>query len=413
MMKKKRLQLACAALALCAAVLSGCASGGADTSKKPKVSGNAVTVNSMEQLLEAFKPGAEIVLAKGNYNLTNYINDFWLADEAESFNVEHQYVEIVDCYDGVELVVKYADNVTLRGEGETAETEIVIDPRYGTVLTFEKCDNLKVSNLTMGHTEMGECMGSVLELSACDGAELRNLDLYGCGVIALECSNNTQNVTVYDSALRDCSWGPLDVYSATGKVELHNCSLTGSDSGGFYNSENRLELAFYNCTFGQAETNYWMFTEGVTFEDCAWSEIDQYPDYEEDMYQIEGGPREIVFDADALSVTSFDSISVAEVWCGYATGNPEAGTPSGISAGEVSMSLRSDATGILYGYYDDYAVPFLWEKNKENPAKVDITTLHHGALQATVYQAQSDAVSPGTWLSLTTPEGALWMYLNV
>ena len=48
MMKKKRLQLACAALALCAAVLSGCASGGADTSKKPKVSGNAVTVNSME-----------------------------------------------------------------------------------------------------------------------------------------------------------------------------------------------------------------------------------------------------------------------------------------------------------------------------------------------------------------------------
>ena len=129
-MKKKRLQLACAALALCVAVLSGCTSGGgADTSKKPKASGNAVTVSSMEELLEAFKPGAEIVLAKGDYNLTDYINDFWLADEAASFNAEHEYVEIRDCYDGAEVAVKNVANVTLRGAGDTEETEIVIEPR--------------------------------------------------------------------------------------------------------------------------------------------------------------------------------------------------------------------------------------------------------------------------------------------
>ena len=232
-MRKKRLQVLCAALALCMAVLSGCTSGGGtDATKKPKVSGNAVTVSSMKELLEAFKPGAEIVLAKGDYNLTDYINDFWLADEAASFNAEHEYVEIRDCYDGAEVAVKNVANVTLRGAGDTEETEIVIEPRYATVLTFEKCDNLKVYNLTMGHTETGECSGSVLNLSACDGAELRDLDLYGCGVIGLECSNGTQNVTVYDSTIRDCSWGPLDVYDATGKIELYDCSLTGSYGGG-------------------------------------------------------------------------------------------------------------------------------------------------------------------------------------
>lgn len=406
-MKKKRLQLACAALALCMAVLSGCTSGGGtDATKKPKVSGNAVTVSSMEELLEAFKPGAEIVLATGDYNLTEYINDFWYTDKAASFNAEHEYVEIRDCYDGAEAVVKNVANVTLTGAGDMSDTEIVIEPRYGTVLTFEKCDNLKINNLTMGHTDAGECSGSVLALSACDGAELRKLDLYGCGVIGLECSNGTQNVAVYDSVLRDCSWGPLDVYDATGKVDLYNCSLTGSDGGGYYNAESRLQLAFHNCVFGEGESQYWMFTEGVDFEDCEWSDLYDYPDYEE------GEGMEVVFDADALTAMATSALYGNTTWVGHLSVNSGTVIPSGASADAVVLDLRADGTGILYSYYGDYAVQFLWEQNKENPAKLDLTTLHHGALQVTTYEATSEAVSPNLWLSLETPEGALWMFLN-
>ena len=408
-MKKKRLQVLCAALALCVAVLSGCTSGGgADTTKKPKVSGNAVTVSSMEEFLEAFKPGAEIVLAKGDYNLTDYINDFWLADEAASFNAEHEYVEIRDCYDGAEVAVKNVANVTLRGAGDTEETEIVIEPRYATVLTFEKCDNLKVSNLTMGHTETGECSGSVLALSACDGAELRDLDLYGCGVIGLECSNGTQNVTVYDSTIRDCSWGPLDVYDATGKIELYDCSLTGSYGGGYFNGESRLQLAFHNCVFGEGETDYWMFMEGVDFEDCDWSDLYGYPDYEDDYDYEEGEGMEVVFDADALTPEEFDGLSSDTMWTGYAA--PD--MPPDIDPSIFVLEVRANGTGVLYGYFDDYAVPFLWEKNAQNPAKLDLTTSHNGALQVTMYEAESDTVSPEEWLYLEGSAGAVWMFLN-
>ena len=411
---KKRFLTVCLTLALCLSVLTGCGGGGgtADTgaaSKAVKASGNAVTVESMEEFLEAVKPGAEIVIAGGLYNLSDYVNDFWLSDEAEAFNAQHEYVEIEDCYDGAEAVIKDADNLTIRGD----VTEIVVDPRYATVLTFEHCDNLKLSGLTLGHTETGACSGSVLELSACKNAELRGLDLYGCGVIALECSDGTEDVTVYDSALRDCSWGPLDVYGATGKIELHNCSLTGSAGGGSYNGESRLQLGFHNCVFGSWETNYWQFMEGVDFENCTWAETTEaYPDYEEENLDYEG-ETEISFDPDALKATAADFASSDTFWVGYSTLNTETGEagdiPSGEDATDVYMNLRTDGTGNLNGYYGDHAVSFLWEVDAANPAKLNLTTLHDGAFQISAYAAEPGDNS-GVWLCLTTPQGVLWMY---
>ncbi|MBQ6207857.1 MAG: hypothetical protein IJK52_12355, partial [Oscillospiraceae bacterium] len=180
------------ALTLCMALLTAC--GGGSGAATPAKSGGATgasgaktpTVSNMEELLEAIKPGAEIVLAPGYYNLTDCVNEFWLEDEAQAFNAHHDYVQIRDCYDGAEVVIQDAEGVSISGGGATADTEIVIEPRYGTVLTFQYCDNMKLSNLTLGHTDTGECSGSVLTVSASKNAELRNLDLYGCGVIGLE-----------------------------------------------------------------------------------------------------------------------------------------------------------------------------------------------------------------------------------
>ena len=39
-------------------------------------------------------------------------------------------------------------------------------------------------------------------------------------------------------------------------------------------------LTFKKCTFGEQESNNWYFDEYATFEDCVWSEITEYPDYE-------------------------------------------------------------------------------------------------------------------------------------
>ncbi|MBQ9493028.1 MAG: hypothetical protein IJR54_04750 [Oscillibacter sp.] len=412
----QRIKLVCAALTLCAAILTGCGGGGgtAGTETPDKGFKNDATAYTMEDLIEAVKPGADIVLNTGYYNLSDYVNEIWLADEAESFNATHEYVQIVDCYDGAEVVFQNADNLSIRGAAETAYTEIVIEPRYGTVFTFSRCDNLKLSNLTLGHTDTGECSGSVVELSACENAELRELDLYGCGVVALECSNGTEGVSVHDSALRDCSWGPLGLYDAVGKIDLYNCSLTGSEGGGYYNSEGRLELSFHNCVFGEEETYYWEFAKGVEFEDCTWNEPDGYPyeDYYDDENQFDESM--VVFQTDALEEAVYDMSLTDSSWTGYSTLNPDTDASTAIPSGEepsdVSMDLRADGSGVLNGYYEDRAVPFLWEPNADNPAKLDLVTLHDGAFQITTYQVTAEDILPRMWIALRTPDGVVWMY---
>ena len=73
------------------------------------------------------------------------------------------------------------------------------------------------------------------------------------------------------------------------------------------------------------------------------------------------------------------------------------------------MYLNMNGTGELNAYYADHAVPFLWEVNAENPAKLDLTTLHDGAFQITTYGAEPGD-NAGRWLCLTTPQGRLWMF---
>jgi hypothetical protein len=416
-MNGKKLWAALLSLALCLGALTACdggaASGGnGDAPKAPKPSENAVTVSDMESFLDAIKPGAEIVIAKGDYNLSEYANALWEMDEAMEWNDQHEYVQIRDCYDGAEVAIRNVDGLSISGSGATAATEIVIEPRYGTVLTFEKCDDLKLSNLTMGHTEAGECSGSVVELSACQNAELRDLDLYGCGVIALECSNGTEDVFVYDSALRDCSWGPLDVYGAVGKVELRNCYLTGSEGGGFFNADSRVQLAFYNCTFGEKETDFWAFTDAVK-EDCTWAEVTAYPDYEEDSdYVADGeGPAPQALPENLQPLTFDKEAHTNSWWLGFSAVNAETGEavgiPSGMEASRVTMTLRSDGTGVLNYYYGESETPFLWEQT--NAATLTLTTPHDGVMEANLYQSDSQ-YEGSMWLSVRIGDALLWMY---
>ena len=426
-MKRKKLWAALLSLALCAALLAGCGggaasgnngngaasdNGGASEGAQPSAnavqpSANAVTVSDMESFLEAVQPGAEIVVAKGDYNLSEYVNALWETDEAAEWNAAHEYVQIQDCYDGAEVVIRNADGLSVSGSGATAATEIVIEPRYGTVLTFQKCDNLKLSNLTLGHTDTGQCSGSVVKLSACLNAELRDLDLYGCGVVALECSDGTEDVFVYDSALRDCSWGPLDVYGATGKVELRGCYLTGSEGGGYFNSESRLQLAFYNCTFGENETYYWQFMPGVTAEDCVWT---QDPDY---VYDEDGEERYIPEDMpDDLQPVAFDAdIEVDTMWLGYIAVDAETGEAVDIPSGDaegVTLILRPDGTGVINGYYAERGIPFLWEKN--DSGALTMTTPQDGVLEAEMYLPGTPGEGSPSWVSVRIGGALLWMY---
>ena len=236
-------------------------------------------MNSVEALLDAIAPGVRIVVAPGYYNLSDYVEDTW-AQEGESWNDAHTYVRLQEAYDGVEVVIQNADNLSIVGESDNAaDTEIVTDPRYATVLLFHNCQNLYLSSMTIGHTELGDCMGDVLYFEHCPNTMISNMDLYGCGMYGISAFGYVGEFLICDTTIRDCSYGSIYFFQCEGDVIFQNCTLTGSLGGGYYEPGDPSTLSFYSCTFGTNETNCWYFYDNILTQDCVWSEITMYPDY--------------------------------------------------------------------------------------------------------------------------------------
>lgn len=306
--------------------------------------GDTVTAGSVEELLEAIGPHTGILLKPGYYNLSEYIEDVW-AREGESWNERHPYVQLRDCCDGVEVVIRRVDGLSICGDNENL-TEIVVEPRYAQVLNFEECHNLTLSGLTMGHTETGACSGDVLNFYGCRNINLSAMDLYGCGVYGIACYKGTGELYVCSSTIRDCAYGALNILDGNGRFEFRNCGLTGSSGYDQYEPTPYSELAFYECVFGVNETSYYMFREDIFTEDCVWSENYEYPEY--------GYEDLAVFDPDTMESAAVDEAFLRKTfWAGHAMVNPESGETVMIPYQEpdgtyVHVSLELNAGGESY-----------------------------------------------------------------
>ena len=239
-------------------------------------------VRTAEELVNAVKPGAEILLQTGRLNLSSYLTEQW-EQHGDAWNESHPYVKLEECFDGVEAVLQDVDDLVICGGGFAAdrpeENEIVTDPRYAAVLNFRYCCNVTLSDLTMGHTEIGKCSGNVLDFESCRNVNLYNMDLYGCGVYAVEAVAGSGDFDFYQSTLRDCSCGPVYIEGCEGSFDFEECLLTGSESYAYFDGSSQTEVYFYRCTFGDRETEYFAFMDEVISTDCDWSEhIEIYPD---------------------------------------------------------------------------------------------------------------------------------------
>ena len=170
------------------------------------------TVRTADEFLAAIQPEVNIILDTDVIDLST-------ASDYGSGMSDYYYWR--ECYDGCELVITGADDLSI-----TSEIRTLIDavPRYANVLNFENCHNLWLSGFKAGHTtEPGECSGGVLNFSGCSGVGVDGCSLYGCGILGIM-ADNTDGLSVTGTEIYDCSFGAVSLY-ATHDVLFKNCDI--------------------------------------------------------------------------------------------------------------------------------------------------------------------------------------------
>lgn len=371
-----------------------------------------VHVSNMEQMIENIAPDTQILLAPGRYNLSDTLTELY-AQEGGHFNESREFVRIDEVYDGPELVITGVSGLSIASEsGSAADTEIVTDPRYANVLRFENCSDIGMMDLTMGHSDTGDCAGDVLYFNQCSDIVLSDLDLYGCGVYGIgtgECAL----LACFDSTIRDCENGALELYDAQSRQMFLNCVMTGSGCGGYFYADDNSdgEFYFYRCTFGERESNSLAFDDRITAEDCIWSEITAYPDYSEESN--EDGAL-FALDTMRLKVASFDAkvLTAEEYYILYEIVNRESGEVSFETSDDVRfLTFEEDGRGCFWTD-NEKGRPFNYEMDSAYSCTISFDD--GGKASFGLYADQGGALpdsEEGTiWLALYLEDEVLWCY---
>lgn len=162
------------------------------------VQNTIIEVKNTKELLENIGPNRTLILKAGDYNLL------------APLVLNNKYIRYGEVFDGMELIIRNLDNLTIKGE-EGAKVQLLVEPRYATVLNFSNCNNINIENIIAGHyPDEGYCTGGVLYFDSSKNINVNNSELFGCG---------TMGVTLYDvenfffnnSIIKECSYGIMDI----------------------------------------------------------------------------------------------------------------------------------------------------------------------------------------------------------
>ena len=166
-----------------------------------------VEVSTVDELIAAIAPDTEILLAPGTYDLS----------EASTYGgtTGNSYCVWDQMYDGPALEIWNVSNLTIRGAGKD-ETTIAAVPRYASVLSFQSCKAISLTDFTAGHTqEPGYCAGDVFDFGNTKNVQINDCGMYGCGVIGLN-AWNCFDFTVTGTEIYSCSYGAVCLSSCRG-----------------------------------------------------------------------------------------------------------------------------------------------------------------------------------------------------
>lgn len=331
-MKQKSLVLFVLMMVL---LLTGC--GNVQEAEETTVPG-PVVVSTVEELLAAIAPDAEILIAPGRYNL------YWSRD----YGVEPEtgYYTWEDTGDGFQLKITGVQNLTIRGSGMD-QTSVLTEPRYANVLVLQNCTNVVLEDFTAGHTDGGSCAGGVVSLKGCAGIEMNRMGLFGCGTVGVEmelcsrisllaceiyeCSSNgilanrTDGLILDHCKLRDLgeqySGGSAIWLGDSTDVRVSGCEITdndviyllGCDDGMEVTlkdnvfARNRVENAVFDlyrsgmvmdgCRFENNHIRSWFSGAGVTILDGVgktWTEEMLEREYNPEVKQQPAGEQTVV-----------------------------------------------------------------------------------------------------------------------
>ncbi|MCI4670646.1 MAG: right-handed parallel beta-helix repeat-containing protein [Bacteroidia bacterium] len=219
-----------------------------------------VTVSSVEDLIEAIKSNTQITLLPGRYNLSEYEG-----------KIRTKNISWSEVFDGMEMVVTDVENLEIKG---MAGAEIVVNPRYAWVMKFRRGKNIKLSNLTMGHTEKGSCVGGVVSFYTGKDIKIENSILYGSGTEGVKLSN-VSKFTFTNSVIKECTYDLMSL-SNSNEVLFENSAFLNTGEFDMVIIEGTGKIVFKNCMFrdnvnGSYYPHLFSFSEGdasVKLQNC-------------------------------------------------------------------------------------------------------------------------------------------------
>lgn len=187
----------------------------------------SVTVTSADEFLAAIVSDTEILVA------TELIDWSTATGYGEASGA---YWYWTDPFDGPELTIRNVSNLTIRGAGEDRTNTISAVPRYAYVLNFENCADIRLENLTIGHTkEPGSCRGGVVSFWNSQDITVEDCGLYGCGTWGVY-GESSKNIQIVNNEIYECS---------VGGVTLTNCDDVNIDGNTFRDLPT--EVSIYGC----------------------------------------------------------------------------------------------------------------------------------------------------------------------
>ena len=216
-----------------------------------------VEASTVDELLAAIAPGAEIVLTEGEFALST------ASDYGKS---ESEYYTWNDLGAGeYELVIQNLEGLTIKGAG-MGTTTLIADSRWANVLSLEGCSSVTLADMTLGHrVQVDLCEGGVVRLGSSKDVTLQGLGLYGCGTLGVM-AFQSENVTVTDCEIYECSLGAIQLSSN------QNVTISGTEFHSFGGDQPVQEII-----------SIWDNT-GVTISGCSISDS-----YVQDVFLIQGG----------------------------------------------------------------------------------------------------------------------------